>query len=149
MQPFIQRALLRQSHRCTCSPCEVTRGQTLSWATRKQQCASKFSSNTEEVQRLPWQAGKNIGKMNCEHGNCSFLSFSKCPGQFEPGLVEQDMRRWGGWRGGGLWDALEVTRLDGLFAANLSDSKAHGLPSSLKSVFSPGGTGCCGTIIKL
>lgn len=113
------------------SPCEVMWGQTLSRATRKQQCASKFSSNAGKVQRLPWQAGKNIGKMNCEHSNCSSLSCFKRPGQFDLGLVEQGGR--------GLWVALEVTRLDGLFAANLSDSKAHGLPSSLKSVFPPEG----------
>lgn len=78
-------------------PCEVMWGQSLSWATGKQQCASKFSSNAGKVQRLPWQAGKNIGKMNCEHGNCSSLSCSKRPGQFEPGLVEQGGR--------GLWVA--------------------------------------------
>ncbi len=79
--------------------------------------------------------------MNCEHSNCSSLSCLKRLGQFDLGLVEQGGR--------GLWVALEVTRLDGLFAANLSDSKAHGLPSSLKSVFPPRGTGRCGTIIKL
>lgn len=118
---------------------EVTWGQTLSRATRKQQCASKFSSNAGKVQRLSWQAGENIGKMNCEHGNCSSLSCSKRPGQFEPGLVER------GRAGAALWVALEVTRLDGLFAANLSDSKACRLPSSsLKSVFTPGGQGAVG-----
>lgn len=55
----------------------------------------------------------------------------------------------GGMRGGvwgGLWVALEVTRLNGLFAATLSDSKAHGLPSSssLKTVFPLEGQGAVG-----
>lgn len=125
------------------SPWEVVWGQTFFWVTRKQQCASKFSSNAAEVQRLPWQAGKNIGKMNCEHGNCSLRYLAPSAwGMFEPGLVERGGR--------GLWVAQEVTRLSGLFAASLSDSKARGLPSSsLKSVFTPKGKGCCGTIIKL
>lgn len=74
--------------------------QTLSWATTKQQCASKFSSNAGKVQRLPWQAGKNIGKMNCEHSDCSSLSCSKRPGLFEPGLVEQRGERIVGHAGG-------------------------------------------------
>lgn len=88
------------------SRCEVMWGQTLSWASRKQQCCSKFSSNAGKVQRLPWQAGKNIGKMNCEHGNCSSLSCSKRPGQLELGLVEHGGGgdcglhwRWQGWTG--------------------------------------------------
>lgn len=48
---------------------------------------------------------------------------------------------WGGTR-----VALEVTRLNGLFAATLSDSKARGLPSSssLKTVFPPEGQGAVG-----
>lgn len=59
-----------------------------------------------------------------------------------PGAV---WTRAGGTREGrGLWVALEVTRLDGLFAANLSDSKAHALTSSLKSVFAPKGQGAVG-----
>lgn len=58
---------------------------------------------------------------------------------------------WNWWNKGGrgLWVAEEVTRLDGLFVANLSDSKACGFPASLKTVYPPRGTGCCGTVIKL
>lgn len=64
---------------------------------------------------------------------------------FAPGARGALNRGWWNEGGGGLWDALEVTRLDGLFAANLSDSKAHGLPSSsLKSVFPPEGQGAVG-----
>lgn len=60
----------------------------------------------------------------------------------------KEARRGRGGEGCGL--QLEVTRLDGLSAANLSDSKAHALPSSLKKVFfPPEGTGRCGTVIKL
>lgn len=52
----------------------------------------------------------------------------------------------GWWNKGGedCGSHMEVTRLDGLFAANLSDSKAHALPSSLKSVFPPEGQGAVG-----
>lgn len=51
----------------------------------------------------------------------------------------------GGRRGGrGLWVAEEVTRLDGLFVANLSDSKACGFPASLKTVYPPEGQGAVG-----
>lgn len=71
------------------------------------------------------------------------------PGLSEPGLV---VGHEGGWvvvvvvgvggRGGGdggLHFTLEETRLGRLLAANLSDSKARGLPSSRKSVSSPPG----------
>lgn len=50
----------------------------------------------------------------------------------------------GGGAVGGLWFALEETRLDGLSAANLSDSKTHGLPPSYKSVSSPEGQDAIG-----
>lgn len=77
--------------------------------------------------------------MNCEHGNCSSLSCTERPGQFELELVEE-----GGGRGLCVWVAEEVTRLDGLFVANLSDSKACGFPASLKTVYPPEGQGAVG-----
>lgn len=53
---------------------------------------------------------------------------------------------WNWWNKGGrwLWVAEEVTRLDGLFVANLSDSKACGFPASLKTVYPPEGQGAVG-----
>lgn len=80
--------MLQYIHQNTCPPARSREVKPSPGPREQQQCCSKFSSNAGKVQRLPWQAGKNIGKMNCEHGNCSSLFCSKRPGHFELGLVE-------------------------------------------------------------
>lgn len=54
----------------------------------EKQCATKFSSNAGKVQRVEWQAGKNIGKMNCEYSGYFSLSLLWTPRVFSAGTGE-------------------------------------------------------------
>lgn len=66
---------------------------------------NKFSSAVEKVQKLQWQAGKSISKMNPEHNNWSLRSCSWVPGALWTGA--------GGWTRGGAEGCISRWRRQG------------------------------------
>lgn len=105
--------------------------------TQTTMCRQVFLLTLEKVQRLPWQAGKNIGKMNCEHSDCSWLSLLAAPGALWTGA---------GGIGGGCAGGDELGQI---ICCQLKRQQGSWTSLFSKKCFPPRGTGCYGTIIKL